>query len=139
MPHIMVGSQYTNDVVCSIILVHGLNPKSKDDEAHALNTWTENGRLWPKDDLPKRLPNARISLYVYDSSAVYGGSQATFADKANELLETIRCDREDWEGRPLILMGHSLGGILIEQALINARQNETYQHIYDATYDLIYL
>ncbi|OBT80379.1 hypothetical protein VF21_00911 [Pseudogymnoascus sp. 05NY08] len=116
-----------------IILVHGLNPKSKDDEAHMLNTWTENGRLWPKDDLPKRLPDARISLYVYDSSAVYGGSQATFADKANELLETIRCNREDWEGRPLILMGHSLGGILIEQALINARQNETYQHIYDAT------
>ncbi|KFY30536.1 hypothetical protein V494_08120, partial [Pseudogymnoascus sp. VKM F-4513 (FW-928)] len=116
-----------------LILVHGLNPKSKDDEAHALNTWTENGRLWPKDDLPKRLTDARISLYVYDSSAVYGGSQATFADKANELLETIRCDREDWEGRPLILMGHSLGGILIEQALINARQNETYQHIYDAT------
>ncbi|KFZ19943.1 hypothetical protein V501_00395 [Pseudogymnoascus sp. VKM F-4519 (FW-2642)] len=120
-------------LLTSIILVHGLNPKSKDDEAHALNTWTENGRLWPKDDLPKRLPNARISLYVYDPSAVYGGSQATFADKANELLETIRCDREDWEGRPLILMGHSLGGILIEQALINARQNETYQHIYDAT------
>jgi hypothetical protein len=101
MPPIMIGSQYTNNLVCSIILVHGLNPKSKDDEAHALNTWTENGRLWPKDDLPKRLPDARISLYVYDSSAVYGGSQATFADKANELLETIRCDREDWEGRPL--------------------------------------
>ncbi|KFY31849.1 hypothetical protein V493_00740, partial [Pseudogymnoascus sp. VKM F-4281 (FW-2241)] len=120
-------------LLTSIILVHGLNPKSKDDEAHALNTWTENGRLWPKDDLPKRLPDARISLYIYDSSAVYGGSQATFADKANELLETIRCDREDWEGRPLILMGHSLGGILIEQALINARQNGTYQHIYDAT------
>lgn len=116
-----------------------MNPKSKDDEAHALDTWTENGRLWPKDDLPKRLPDARISLYTYNSSAVYGGSQATFADKANELLETIKCDREDWEARPLILIGHSLGGILIEQALINARQDEGYQHIYAATYDLVYL
>ncbi|CAG8956640.1 hypothetical protein HYFRA_00011951 [Hymenoscyphus fraxineus] len=116
-----------------IILVHGLNPRSREDTEHAMNTWTQSGRLWPKDDLPKILPDARISLYIYDSSAVYGGSQATFADKADELLETIRCDREDWEERPLILMGHSLGGILIEQALINARQNETYQHIYDAT------
>lgn len=35
-------------------------------------------------------------------------------------------------------MGHSLGGILIEQALINARQDKTYQKVYDATYDLIY-
>jgi hypothetical protein len=113
-----------------------LNPKSKDENVHALNTWTENGRLWPKEDLPKKFPDARVSLYTYDSSAVYGGSQARFVDKANELLETIRCDREDWERRPLVLMGHSLGGILIEQALINARQDETYQQIYHATYSL---
>ena len=103
-----------------------------------MNTWTEDGRLWPRDDLPKKIPGARISLYIYDSSAVYGGSQATFSDKANELLETISCDRDDWEKRPLILMGHSLGGILVEQALINACQNKTYRHIYDATYSLIY-
>ena len=89
IPQVKIGSKYTKAVVYSIILVHGLNPKSKDDEAHALNTWTENGRLWPRDALPKKLPDARISLYIYDSSAVYGGSQATFADKANELLETI--------------------------------------------------
>ena len=58
----------------------------------------------------------------------------------NGLLDrlTIRCDREDWEERPLNLMGHSLGGILIEQALINARQDAAYQKIYYATYDLIH-
>ena len=139
MPQVKIGSQYTKYVIYSIILVHGLNPKSKDEKAHAFNTWTDNGRLWPKEDLPKKLPDARISLYTYDSSAVYGGSQARFVDKANELLETIRCDREDWERRPLVLMGHSLGGILIEQALINARQDETYQQIYYATYNVTHL
>lgn len=116
-------------------MVHGLNPRSKDDEAHALNTWTEGDRLWARDDLPKRLPDARISLYTYDSLAAYGGSQATFADKADEFLATIRRDRKDWEERPLILMGHSFGGLLIKQALVNAQQDETYQHVYKATYD----
>ncbi|KAH6673516.1 hypothetical protein B0J14DRAFT_50153 [Halenospora varia] len=121
-----------------IILVHGLNPKNKDGEEHAFNTWKgKNGRLWPRDDLPKKIPDSRISLYIYDSSAVYGSSQSTFMDKAYELLESIRCSREDCEQRPLILMGHSLGGILIEQALINARQDKTYEHIYSTTYDLI--
>jgi hypothetical protein len=139
VPQIKIGSRCTNDFMCSIILVHGLNPKSKDDEAHSIGTWTENGRFWPKDDLPSRIPNARIFLYVYDSSAAYSGSQATFCDKADELLETIAANREDCEERPLILMGHSLGGILVEQALINARQNVDYQRIYAATYDLILL
>lgn len=138
MPQVKIGSQYTKDVGHSIILVHGLNSTSEEEEAHALNTWTEGGRLWPRDDLPKRLPDARISLYIYHSSGAFG-SQPRFAKKANELLETIRCDRENWEARPLILMGYSFGGLLIKQALVNASRNRTYQHVCDATYDLPYL
>ncbi|KAG9244144.1 hypothetical protein BJ878DRAFT_480450 [Calycina marina] len=92
--------------------------KIKDDDAHALNTWTEIGRLWPRDDLPKKLPDTRISLYIYDSSAVYGGSQATFADKANELLETIRCDREDWTGLAFFGTPHEGGS----QGMVNAER-----------------
>lgn len=55
-------------------------------------------------------------------------------DKADQLLETIRVKREDHPDRPLILMGHRMGGILIEQALINAHNNQDYKQIKDATY-----
>ena len=55
-------------------------------------------------------------------------------DKANELLERIRTKRDDAKDRPLVLLGHSLGGLLIEQALVNAHNNQKYTHIRDATY-----
>ena len=55
-------------------------------------------------------------------------------DTANQLLEWIRIKRNDAKDRPLVLLGHSLGGLLIEQALVNAHNNQKYTHIRDATY-----
>ncbi|VUC21523.1 unnamed protein product, partial [Clonostachys rosea] len=107
-----------------IIAVHGLNPRNKKDEAHAWDTWrSADGRLWLRDDLPKILPDARIFLYRYNATAVYGSDQGTFSDKADELLEAIRAERDDIQNRPIIFLGHSMGGLLIKQALINAHNN----------------
>ena len=86
--------------------------------------------MWLRDDLPKTTPDARIFLYEYDSSAVYGNDQGTFVDKANELLNAIRVKRDDdEETKPLLLLGHSLGGLLIRQALVNAHNNPKYTPI----------
>lgn len=65
---------------------------------------------------------------------VYGNDRSTFIDKANEFLEAIRTKREDAKNRPLVLLGYSLGGLLIEQALVNAHNNPKYTHIRDSTY-----
>ena len=53
--------------------------------------------------------------------------------KANELLEAIRIEREDIESRPILFLGHSMGGLLIKQALINEHNNLKYTPIKDAT------
>jgi len=78
---------------CSIIAVHGLNPRSKKDADHAWDTWRTpvgpQGQLWLRDDLPQYIPESRIFLYEYNSTAVYGKDRSTFIDKANELLEAI--------------------------------------------------
>ena len=112
----------------SIIAVHGLNPRSMNDADHAWDTWRKpagtQGRLWLRDDLPQY-------LYEYNSTAVYGKDRSTFIDKANEFLEAIRTKREDAEDRPLLLLGHSLGGLLIKQALINAHNNPKYTQNYE--------
>ncbi|KAH9204094.1 hypothetical protein DL95DRAFT_398802, partial [Leptodontidium sp. 2 PMI_412] len=129
-----------------IVAVHGLNPKSKSQREHALDTWRtpagDEGRLWLRDDLPTTLPTARIFLYEYDSTVVYGQDYRTFNDKANSLLEDIRLARDDENSRsrPLILLGHSLGGLLIEQSLINAYNNpdEAYKDILKATTGLAF-
>lgn len=117
--------------------MHGLNPRSKNDADHARDTWQKptgpQGHLWLRDDLPKQLPEARIFLYEYNSTAVFGKDKSTFIDKANELLEAIRIKRDATGDRPLILLGHSLGGLLVEQALVNAHSNPKYKHIKDAT------
>ena len=41
--------------------------------------------------------------------------------------------------RPPILIGHSLGGILIKQALVNAHSNEKHQEIIKATFGLVFM
>lgn len=46
--------------------------------------------------------------------------------------------RRSDEKRPLLLLGHSLGGLLIKQALINACNNEKYQQIKLATKGLVF-
>src|SRR6187402_1854453 len=123
--------------ISSIIAVHGLNPQSKNYRDHAWDTWRTpsgpQGRLWLRDDLPQHVPETRIFLYEYNSTAVYGRDRDTFVDKANELLEAIRIEREDLELRPILLLGHSLGGLLIKQALVNAHNNPKYTPIKDAT------
>lgn len=132
----------------SIVAVHGLNPHSKSDEEHAWDTWRKPagpaGRLWLRDDLPKVAPRSRIFLYEYNSTLVYGGDKGRFIDKANDLLEALRAERKKvlttlrslWSScvsdqsqddkRPLILVGHSLGGILIEQVW---RISPEYRHM----------
>ena len=128
--------------ISSIIAVHGLNPRSKNDAEHAWNTWRKpsgpNGRLWLRDDLPQYVPETRIFLYEYNSTAVYGKDMDTFIGKANELLEAIRIEREDIETRPILFLGHSMGGLLIKQALINAHNNPKYTPIKDATTGLAF-
>ncbi|KAK0665214.1 hypothetical protein QBC41DRAFT_16307 [Cercophora samala] len=125
-----------------IFAVHGLNPRGKDISAHAWDTWRTpegpDGRLWLQQDLPRVVPDARIFLYEYDSKAVFGKDRSTFIDKATELLETVRCERDKKDTRPILFIGHSLGGLLIKQALINAHNNPKFTEIKDVTTGLAF-
>ncbi|KAH7129102.1 hypothetical protein EDB81DRAFT_808724 [Dactylonectria macrodidyma] len=120
-----------------IVAVHGLNPRSKNATDHAWDTWRTppgpTGRLWLRDDLPQHVLGSRIFLYQYNATVIYGQDRDTFVGKASELLEALRVEREDVESRPIIFLGHSMGGILIKQALINAHENPKYSSIKVAT------
>ncbi|GKT67556.1 NB-ARC domain-containing protein [Colletotrichum tofieldiae] len=91
-----------------------------------------------KNHQAEHVPDSRIFLYQYNATAVYGKDRSTFVDKANDLLEDIRLEREDAESRPILFLGHSMGGLLIKQALINAHHNPNYLSIKDATSGLAF-
>ncbi|KAB5557932.1 hypothetical protein GE09DRAFT_93575 [Coniochaeta sp. 2T2.1] len=132
----------SSDAKVDIIAVHGLNPRSKNDTDHAWDTWRTPpgaaGRLWLCDDLPEHLPDSRIFLYQYNSTVVYGKDRGAFIDKANELLEAVRVERDGVESRPIVFLCHSLGGLLVKQALINAHNNPKYASIKNATSGLAF-
>ncbi|KAK7967686.1 uncharacterized protein PG986_001963 [Apiospora aurea] len=126
-----------------IIAVHGLNPQSKGDADHAWDTWRTPegpaGHLWLREDLPAEVPGARIFLYKYNATVVYGQDRGNFVEKASELLEAIVVKRRNAsETRPIIFLCHSMGGLLVEQALINAHNNPHYTSIKDATSGLVF-
>ncbi|KAG9235915.1 hypothetical protein BJ875DRAFT_398164, partial [Amylocarpus encephaloides] len=106
-----------------IIAVPGLGS----DMTH---TWMEKGVHWLKDDnmLQKVIPNARISVFGYRSQWFGPDAvQTTIRAIATDLLHHIQLDRDGKNSkRPIIFVGHSLGGLIIAKAIAeaNARKDE---------------
>ncbi|KAF8535741.1 hypothetical protein BDD12DRAFT_891916 [Trichophaea hybrida] len=123
------------EAVADVIAVTGL-------AGHAFESWRnrETNQMWLKDLLPHDVQNIRIMSYGYDSSLLGDGK----AD--NRLLDHQRLFIQDSENarssvktnRPIIFIGHSLGGILILQALIECKRNREHTHILDAMHSIIF-
>ncbi|KAF8543181.1 hypothetical protein BDD12DRAFT_874965 [Trichophaea hybrida] len=143
------------EAVADVIAVTGL-------AGHAFGSWRnrETNKMWLKDLLPHDVQNIRIMSYGYNSSLLGDGK----AD--NRLLDHQRLFIQDIENarssvkknRPIIFIGHSLGGILILQvsvfclrnpiskaqahvapeSLIECKRNREHTHILDAMHSIIF-
>jgi hypothetical protein len=107
-------------------------------ELHAEATWTSGDKLWLKDFLPSQLPNAQILLFGYNSNVAFETSMAGIREQAASLLGRLVSKREDIEERPIIFVAHSLGGIIVKQALVEAKLNGAFETIRDATYGIAF-
>ncbi|KAI1372213.1 hypothetical protein F4677DRAFT_463534, partial [Hypoxylon crocopeplum] len=119
-----------------IVAVHGLNPL--DNPLHAESTWTSEGRLWLRDFLPKRIPNARILLFGYNSSVAFRASTAGITEQAENLLNHVEAARTMDHNRPLVFICHSLGGIVVKRALIHSNNDATYETIRKSTFGVVF-
>ncbi|KAL3685138.1 hypothetical protein R1sor_003160 [Riccia sorocarpa] len=107
-----------------IIFFHGLQLDFKSD-SH-LSTWRigdESGELWPMSWLPSEYPKARILVASYD--ACIQTTATTGRQDLHSISEALFHDLlivRDTQGRncPVILVGHSFGGLVIKQLCIIA-------------------
>ncbi|KAI9044824.1 LipA and NB-ARC domain protein [Aspergillus affinis] len=124
------------------VFVHGLNPRGRND--HPFETWThQNGTFWPRDLLPHDIPQARVFVYGYNSNIAnpQAMSTASVRDHANTLLNLLDMERSPQLNARLpkiIFVGHSLGGLVIKQALLNAQEDPKYTSIRTGTSGLVF-
>ncbi|KAN0072906.1 ankyrin repeat domain containing protein [Elaphomyces granulatus] len=90
-----------------------------------------SGRLevyWPRDLLPRTAPDARILTYGYDTKirhlAIGPVSQNTVYDHGWNFLCAVEEFRRKEPLRPLLLVAHSLGGLIVKEALRKSRDCE---------------
>ncbi|KAI1168207.1 Alpha/Beta hydrolase protein [Nemania serpens] len=121
--HVLSAPRDDETPKLDIIAVHGLN-------GHYRNTWTYKPEspaetIWLADILPDKLPGCRVMSYEYDAS-VESMSVGTIRDIARNMFEQLKDKREDpaYSDIPIVFIGHSLGGIVIKQALVLAEQSE---------------
>lgn len=81
--------------------------------------------MWLRDVLPLNFPSFRILTWGYDSGLQDSRTTQSIMDFSSSLLLALDTVRGESENRPIVLIGHSLGGLVIKRALVHAAQRKS--------------
>ncbi|KAK3986483.1 Alpha/Beta hydrolase protein [Cladorrhinum sp. PSN332] len=128
-----------------IVFVHGI-------KGDRIDTWTwkdrddpSNDILWPEKLLPGTFPKARIVSFGYNADFAKFfpetiAPELTIDDYSSQLLHALRVLREGEEKeRPIIFVAHSMGGLVVANALSGKKSDEGQQSIVDHTIGVLFL
>ncbi|KAK5626777.1 hypothetical protein RRF57_002492 [Xylaria bambusicola] len=101
---------------------------------------------WPQDLLPGIVPLGRVLTFGYDTNirhALQGPvSHNKLGDHSTDFLSALEHVRSQDSRRPLIFISHSLGGLLVKDALRLSKSYEHVQperyHVYQSTTDILF-
>ena len=101
--------------------------------------------FWPAEILPKDFENVRVWTYGYDSKVTKAFTAPTskngIFEHGNSFLRAVGRARIHCRKRSIVFVAHSLGGLVVKQALIEARK-QTHDpellDIYSSTYAIIF-
>ncbi|KAM3503043.1 hypothetical protein MY10362_004440 [Beauveria mimosiformis] len=104
-----------------IIAVSGLG-------GHAFGSFKKRGgsHMWLRDSLPyditdkaTKKPMARVIIYGYPSTVANSTNVQQINDITNSFITSLLPLATSRPAKPIIFIGHSLGGIIVKQALVN--------------------
>ncbi|KAK0644435.1 hypothetical protein B0T16DRAFT_460495 [Cercophora newfieldiana] len=91
--------------------------------SHPFGSWKQRGAssfMWLRDRLPKEMPTVRSIIYGYDTALVGSESVKSIDDIAIAFISKMKSiGRSGPLAKPLILLAHSLGGIVLKQAIVS--------------------
>ncbi|KAI1410400.1 hypothetical protein F5Y13DRAFT_202173 [Hypoxylon sp. FL1857] len=125
-----------------VLFIHGLGGTS-------LRTWCRNRdleNLWPQLWLPEEpdLSGARILTFGYNAhfSSKKEHASLTIGDFANDLLFRMKYGENgpDRLGQvPLIVVAHSMGGLVFKKAFIHGQMNEEFRSVVSSIKAVLFL
>ena len=90
--------------------------------SHAFGSWKDRDShfMWLRDALPVHLRGARVLIYGYDSKLAESRSYQNLEDVASKFRQSLSVvlGGRISSRRPLIFVAHSLGGLVLKQAMI---------------------
>ncbi|KAI1871350.1 uncharacterized protein JN550_004795 [Neoarthrinium moseri] len=91
--------------------------------SHPFGSWQPRGDdksfMWIRDELPRQLQGCRTVIYGYDTRLNDSNSFQNIPDLAKQLISHLQA--YGWalpSARPIAFLAHSLGGIVLKQALV---------------------
>ncbi|KAI5461706.1 hypothetical protein BGZ63DRAFT_487646 [Mariannaea sp. PMI_226] len=92
---------------------------------------------WVRQGIRREADRARIALYEHPTLDEKEMSLSALADALLEELMSLRV-REDARGRPVIFVGHSIGGLVVKMALVKASRNPRFEDILKQCYGVAF-
>ncbi|KAH8801511.1 WD40-repeat-containing domain protein, partial [Xylogone sp. PMI_703] len=116
-----------SEPLIDFIFVHGLGGGSR-------KTWSKTnsvGHYWPQEWLPKdpAFKNVRVHTFGYDSNWIRGNDNClNIYHFGQSLLGEMSISPYFGDSHtPIVLVGHSMGGLVIKKAYILASQSKLYE------------
>ena len=131
-----------------VVAVHGLGANPERTWVGNINQSIGNGNpsavKWLEDHqmLPSIIPRARISTFNYESNWLREGPIQKLPSLAEQLLSLLSNSRRSSHARslPLVFVGHSFGGLVVEQALVAASiPGSPFAHLAASTSGMLFL
>ncbi|KAH7304039.1 hypothetical protein B0I35DRAFT_383123 [Stachybotrys elegans] len=103
--------------IAQIVFVHGLGGDSE-------RTWSKNDVFWPRDLLPIERPFERTAIHSFGYASNFKKSSILdMQDFSNALLQSmLHSPVIQGSKSPIILIAHSMGGLVIKKTYISAKK-----------------